>query len=629
MISPCTVKALAPITFVALISVFWSPKAVADDAETSVGVSYTVDLTHAANHYVTITMSGTAIGEETEVMMPVWTPGSYLIREYARHIDSMSVTDADGNAIGYRKSRKNRWKLKTVADQVYRVQYRLYCNEVSVRTNFTNHHFAVLNGAATFITPLERMDHPHEVQLKLPADWRRSASSLESRTPHCYTAANFDELVDSPIIAGQLEVFLFDVDGVPHQLVQIGDGAGYWDGTKAAADLKKIVASQAELWGLIPYDRYLFLNVIAEGRGGLEHDNNCMMLTSRYSYRDPKAYDDWLSLASHELFHAWNVRRLRPAPLRTYDYERETYTDSLWIAEGVTSYYEDLFLVRAGLIDKKEFLKRFSTSISRVESANGRRIQSLRDASYDTWIKFYRPDENSSNTRVSYYSKGAVVAMLLDAKIQSATNGKRSLQEVLRKLYKEKLETGYREDEFRNAASEIAGVDLTDWFTDAVDSTKPLDYDPMLQWYGLTFDKGDGTGDSKKPDKETGEEDTKAKKSTPWLGVTLQEATISRLQENSPAFDAGFNTGDELLAINGFRLKNPLASHLEQFRVGDKIEVLLDRKGELITRVAVLAEKPSDKSQLSVLSEPTEDQSRHLAQWLGIPQVSPDTAVTQ
>ncbi|MEL6105028.1 MAG: PDZ domain-containing protein [Planctomycetota bacterium] len=628
MISPSTVKALATTSLVALMAVVCSPKIGADDNESPKRVSYTVDLTHAANHYVTITMSGVATAEETEVMMPVWTPGSYLIREYARHIDSMSVTDADGNAIPYRKTRKNRWTLDTKAGQAYRIQYRVYCNEVSVRTNFANHHFAVLNGAATFITPIEQMGQPHDVRLTLPEGWRRSASSLVSQEPHRYTAADFDELVDSPIIAGQLEVFPFEVDGVPHQLVQVGDGAGYWDGTKAAADLQKIVASQAELWRQIPYDRYLFLNVIAEGRGGLEHDKNCLMLTSRYSYRDPKAYDDWLSLASHELFHAWNVRRLRPAPLRTYDYERETYTDSLWIAEGVTSYFEDVFLVRAGLIDEKEFLKRFSSSISRVETANGRRIQSLRDASYDTWIKFYRPDENSSNTRVSYYSKGAVVALLLDAKIQAETNGKRSLQNVLRKLYDEKLETGYTEDEFRNAASEIAGVDLTDWFTDAVDSTKPLDYDAMLQWYGLQF----GAEDKDAEDKDAEDKDNEGEASssdqqpkgeaepktqTPWLGVTLQDATVSKLQEDSPAFDAGFNTGDELLAINGFRLRASLASHLKQFRVGDKIEVVLDRKGELITRIATLGEEPTQSWELRARKASTEEQSTRRSKWLG------------
>ncbi|MEO1523881.1 MAG: hypothetical protein AAFX06_00515 [Planctomycetota bacterium] len=582
-------------------------------ASESSAVSYTVDLAQAANHYVTVTMEAKADSDTTEVMMPVWTPGSYLIREYARHIDHMSVTNAEGDAIPYRKSRKNRWKIEAEEGQTYRVRYRLYCNEVSVRTNFTNHYFAVLNGAPTFVTPLNSMDQPHEIELILPEGWRRSASSLVSHQPHQFSAANFDELVDSPIVAGQLELFPFEVNGVPHQLVQIGDGASYWDGTKAASDLRRIVAEQAELWGQIPYDRYLFLNVIGEGRGGLEHDRNCLMLTSRFAYRDSKTYEDWLSLASHELFHAWNVRRLRPAPLRTYDYERETYTDSLWVAEGITSYYEDIFLARAGLIDEKAFLKRFSSSISRVEKSNGRLVQSLRDASFDTWIKFYRPDENSSNTRVSYYSKGAVVALLLDAEIQKATEGAKSLQDVLRRLYDEKLETGYTEAEFRDAASAIARKNLDEWFANTVDSTKPLEYETMLQWYGLNFGKEGETEEKKEGEAK----DAKPQDSKPWLGVTLQDATVSKLQEDSPAFDAGFNTGDEMLAINGFRLRTPLATHLKQFRVGDKIEVLLDRKGELITRIATLEAEPSQSWELQLLKEPSDEQSQHRARWLG------------
>lgn len=627
MIRSSLASYFAPLVLV-LIALSASPErcASADDADTSAGVSYTVDLSQAANHYVNVTMESIAVGP-TEVMMPVWTPGSYLIREYARHIDHLSVKDAEGGEIAFRKTRKNRWMIDTADGQKYRVSYRLYCNEVSVRTNFTNHYFAVLNGAPTFITPLDRMDRPYQVQLVLPEGWRRSASSLISEQPHQFTAPDFDELVDSPIVAGQLEVFPFDVNGIPHQLVQIGDGAGYWDGTKAARDLQKIVAAQAHFWGVIPYDRYLFLNVIGEAGGGLEHDYNCLMLTRRFAFRDPKAYDNWLSLASHELFHAWNVRRLRPAPLRTYDYERETYTDSLWVAEGVTSYFEDIFLVSAGLIDEESFLQRMSQNVSRIENQNGQRVQSLRDASFDTWIKFYRPDENSSNTRVSYYSKGAVVALLLDAEIQTATGGERSLMDVLRTLYEQKLETGYTEAEFRSVASEIAGVDLNDWFATAVDSTEPLDYGTMLDWYGLQFgDEADQPESSDASDEAPAKDATD---STPWLGVTLEGASISKLQEDSPGYAAGFNTGDEILAINSFRLRAPIAEHLKQFQVGDTVEVLLDRKGELIKRFAVLGKKPTESWELRSRKEPTEQQTVNRSRWLGTKVTSEESAETE
>ncbi|MEO1614748.1 MAG: hypothetical protein AAFV88_02800 [Planctomycetota bacterium] len=603
--------------FVFLLSAAWPSISAAEDSDVP-AVSCTVDLAQAANHYIHVTVEATAEGESTEVMMPVWTPGSYLVREYARHIDHFEVVGADDQPLPFQKTRKNRWTIETKPGETFRVRYRLYCNEVSVRTNFTNHYYAVLNGAPTFVTPADQLDREHHVHLKLPAGWQRSACSLASDQPHHFVAKNFDQLVDSPIAAGQIEVFPFEVEGVPHQLVQVGDGAGYWDGTKAANDLQKIVAQQAAFWGQIPYDHYLFLNIVGEGGGGLEHDYSCLMLTSRWAFRDPAAYENWLSLASHELFHAWNVRRLRPQPLRQYNYERETYTDSLWVAEGITSYFEDIFLVRAGLIDEKAFLKRFSTSIERIETENGQQVQSLRDASFDTWIKFYRPDENSSNTRVSYYSKGAVVAFLLDAEIQAATDGERSLADVLKLLYEEQLETGYSEAEFRSAASEVAGIDLEGWFTNAVDSTDPLDYQPAMDWYGLQL--GEVTGDATKEEGEKDDdgESTEPKKSkdTPWLGVTLREATISKLTENAPGFQAGLVTDDEILAINGFRLRTPLSKHLAQFQVGDHIEILLDRKGELLKRTATLGKKPTQSWKLKSAAKPSDDQKSHRKNWL-------------
>ncbi len=263
--------------------------------------------------------------------------------------------------------------------------------------------------------------------------------------------------------------------------------SGYWDGSKAATDLSKVVAAHHEMWGAVPYQRYLFLNVICGRGGGLEHDNSALLMTSIWSFRDEERYKDWLSLASHEFFHAWNVRRLRPKGLVKYDYESETYTPSLWIAEGVTSYYEDLLLVRAGLFSKKEFLDRLNKNIDGVQKTPGRTKQSLSESSYDAWIKFYRPDENSSNTRISYYSKGAVVAFLLDTKIRELTDGVKSLDDVMRTMYQRYQESGYEPADFRRVVNEIAGEDLSQWFASAVDSTDELDFSPVHNWFGLEF----------------------------------------------------------------------------------------------------------------------------------------------
>lgn len=587
-------------------------------------VQYLVDLTDAKNHYVHIQMRTTATNNQTQLMMAVWTPGSYLVREYARHIDSLEVTDGAKQPLPFKKIRKNRWSVETTPEQEIVVSYRLYCNEVSVRTNFVNHRFGVLNGAPTFLTIPQQMDQPHQVTLKLPKAWRRSATSL-NRTgqEHTFVAANFDELVDSPIVAGLVDTYSFEAGGVEHQLVNVGE-SGYWDGKAVAADLKKIVDQHQQMWGTVPYDRYLFMNVIAEGRGGLEHDYCNLTLASRWAFRIPEKYQDWLSLASHEFFHTWNVRRLRPKPLLKYDYENEIYTDSLWVAEGITSYYEDLALVRSGLIDRKEYLKRLSKNIEKVQSKHGRNIQSLRDASFDTWIKFYRPDENSSNTRVSYYDKGAIVAFLLDAKIREVTQNERCLDDVMQAVYQKFQKTGYTQAGFRAVASEVANHDLDPWFQNAIDSTNELDYGPALDWLGLEFtaaesDKDKPTPDSEPKESATDQADEKAsedKKPDLWLGLKMEGNRVTSVKPLSPAFEAGFNPKDNLIAINGFSIHESLETHLKQFNEGEQIEVMVSRRGQLLTLKASVALKPESNWKLGFLDEPSEDRQKNADAWL-------------
>ncbi len=451
-------------------------------------INYEVDLSDVRNHYVTVRMTVPADGLQTELMMAVWTPGSYLVREYARHVDSIVVQDYEGNKLDFRKTRKNRWTVDTDGLSQFTFQYRVYCNELTVRTNFVNSQFAVLNGAPTLMTVPGNFKRQHVVKFQMPDGWTRIATSLRGGdNAYEFVADSFDEIVDSPVVAGMIEVFSFESGGVEHKLVNAGDSR-MWDGTQAASDLKQIVQQHQRMWGEIPYDRYLFLNVIGEGGGGLEHDNSCLLVSSRWSFRERGRYVGWLSLCSHEFFHTWNVRRLRPKSLVEYDYENEVYTRSLWVAEGVTSYYEDLMLARGGIMSGYEFFNRLTGSIQSLQTTPGRKKQSLTESSYDTWIKFYRPDENSSNTRVSYYNKGTVVAFLLDSEIRSRTDGEKSLDDLMRGLYSRHSATGYTEKEFRDLAGEIAGADLTEWFRRAVDSTEELDYSTAEEWFGLAFE---------------------------------------------------------------------------------------------------------------------------------------------
>ena len=578
-------------------------------AQDGTGPSYTVDLTDALNHYITVTMIAETTFDETEVMMATWTPGSYLVREYAKHIDRIEASTARGRAkpLAMEKISKNRWRIDTSKSKRFKVTYRLYCNERSVRTNWVGQSFGILNGAPTFITLPDQLDRPHSVTLNLPENWKRSATSLlpDGDEAHQYIASNYDELVDSPIVAGNVSLYPFKVDGVEHTLVNVNE-AGYWDGQKAAKDLAKVVEAHHKVWGTVPYDRYFFLNIIGGGGGGLEHDNSCLIMTSRWAFRSQGSYVQWLSLASHEFFHTWNIRRVRPKSLVNYDYENEVYTPSLWVAEGVTSYYEDLLLVRCGSMSKDQFLATMGSSISRVMRNKGRKVQSLRDSSHDAWIKFYRPEANSSDTTVSYYTKGSVVSFLLDAEIRSRSGGKKSLDDAMRKLYVDHANgVGYLPSDFRKICSEMAGSDLSEWFAIAVDSTDELDFQTACNWFG--FQIGDlkplADGEKAKAPREP-----KASRRR-WIGIG---------DSDSPASKAGLSDNDEIIAVNGMRLSGGIQTRIQQFEVGDAVTLLISREDEIMEIAVTIGSQITPPTWgLAAARDATKEHELNLARWLG------------
>lgn len=604
-------------------------------------LEYEISFDDAANHYVKVEMTITKLPKgPTTLMMPVWTPGSYLIREYARNIDTISATAPDGTKLPLQKLTRNRWRLQTNKgiDSAI-VTYRLYCHEMSVRTNWVDTDMAILNGAPTFLTIPERRHQPHVVTLKLPQGWKTGVSSLpESVKGQSWTAATFEQLVDNPIIAGNPVTKKFEAGGKAHQLISFG-GTSLWELDKAAADVKKIVAEHQKMFATVPYDNYKFLNMITEARGGLEHDNCCLIMTSRWNFRDEEKYEDWLSLVSHEFFHTWNVRRLRPAGIWEYELEQENYTSSLWIAEGITSYYEDVLLARAGLIDRDAYLKRFSKLVKTLQTANGRKVQSLTDASHDAWIKFYRPDANSKNSRTSYYTKGAVVGFLLDAKIREATDGKKSLDDVMRTMYKNFASRkgyqgkGYTEQDFRKVASQVAGEDLANWFTSTVDSTDELEYQQALNYFGLEFAPDDKSAKDKEQNKDRDKESHQEKKPKIDVGITFSTSasnpTISAIRSNSAAFKAGLNIDDEVIAINDFRtskskwedqLKSFAANTAEQTTKSKStiVRITISRRGALKTLPLELSKAPNESWKLKVIAKPSGDQTARIRAWLSI-----------
>ena len=548
-------------------------------------IVYELGFPDAHTHYFEVAATVPTLGAETvELYMANWTPGSYLIRDYARHVEGLQAS------VPIQRTSKNRWTAQTGGVDAIQVNYRVYAREMGVQTNFVDADMAMLNGASTFLTAVGMGDRPHDIRVALPEGWSDVAVALppvpdatEEET-HAYRAADFDTLVDSPLVAGNLSFYRFEVEGVPHALVNVLEDE-MWDGPKSAKDVETITKLQTQFWGSIPYDQYLYLNVIGETRGGLEHKASTLMLTSRWKTRDEDAYKGWLGLVSHEFFHTWNVKRLRPEALGPFDYENEVYTADLWVAEGFTSYYDDLLLLRAGLIDEDDWLERMGGNIRRVQTTPGRQVRTLAENSRDAWFKLYNRDENTQNTSLSYYTKGAVVAWLLDARIREATAGQKSLDDVMRLAYdRYSDEQGFTTQQFRDVCSEVARTDLTDFFASTVDSTDELDYSQALAWFGFEMA---GVAEEPEADPEDTEE---ASDEEGWIGLELSGGTVRAPLRGTPAFDAGFSAGDELLAIDGFCADS--TSRVSRYQPGETIEVLISRRGKLRSMTVTVGKEP-------------------------------------
>ncbi len=592
-------------------------------------IRHTVRFPDPGSHYAEIeALIPTGGAESVEMMMAVWTPGSYLVREYAQQIDALSASGAEGTARVITKTAKNRWRIATGGDTTLRLSYRLYCHRSSVRNNWVDENYAFLVGAATFLTPVGDLDRPHEVTVELPAGWRQAVSSLDSSDPSApakagsnrvtFRARNFDQLIDSPLYAGTPTLHRYEAGGVPHLLLNEGEGSS-WDGPRSAQDAQRIAEQLISFWGSVPYPRYLLMNLITEGRGGLEHKNSAVLMTSRWATRTRESYLNWLGLVSHEQFHAWNGKRLRPVALGPFDYEHEVYTRQLWVVEGITSYYGDLLVRRAGLSTRKEYLKELSKTIDRLQTTPGRLVQPLVDASFDAWIKHYRRDENSVNSGVSYYSKGALVAWLLDARLRRASQAEpglaSSLDSVLRAAFERYSgERGYSEEEFRALIREQAGTaseEIGSFLHQALETTEELDFTPALDWFGLRFKTDADQEGAKDESADSG-----------WLGIKTRvekgRLLVDEVRRDTPAFTASLTPNDEILALDGYRVTaESWKERLESYRPGQAAELLVARRQRLVRVPVRFGREEPQRWTLEIDPAASAVQQQHLAAWLG------------
>lgn len=461
---------------------------------------YTIRVSDPVHHQAEVRAHIPTEGrEKLDLMMATWSPGYYAIQDYAADVKDLEAATTDGRPLAVERPAPNRWRVRTDGAAAFTLSYRLDCRVRFVTTNWIDGDLAVLNGPATFVTLAETARRPQEVRLELPAAWKDSATGLEAApdgAPHHYVAPDFDTLADSPLVAGTFSIHATQVAGTRSILVDMGT-FGTWDGARGSLDLAGLMRENLRFWGELPFRKYVFLNAFGAGPGGLEHANSTLLSAAKPGPGSGRAGFGWYSYVSHELFHAYNVKRLRPVELGPFDYEHPPRTAGLWVAEGLTTYYGPLIAVRAGLGGPGDFLDELSAKIRSLQRTPGRKFQTLEQSSLEVWEEGGSGVGGNPERGVSYYVKGPVVGFLLDARIRAATGGRKSLDDVMRLAYaRYGGPRGFTGAQFRRVTEEVAGCGLEAWFRKHLASTEELDYSEALGWFGLRFAASPGEAEA-------------------------------------------------------------------------------------------------------------------------------------
>jgi len=447
---------------------------------------YTVAM-DTENQYLNVSLSIQNLSQEmTTLKMPVWAPGYYLILDYPKNLVDFSVTDPNGNPLLWEKSGKNGWIINNGSHKNLSVSYRIYANAQSVAECMVTKEKAFIPGNGVYMHIEDQKELPVSVSFILPDEWASVSTGLERTSePHTFTAADFDTLYDSPVYIGNQTIINFTHEGHNYELaLETPEGFEEQD---FIGDLKKMISSTTSLIGDVPYKNYCFI-LMGRGGGGLEHINSQACFTSgSFHFTNRDSYLGFFSFITHEYFHLYNVKTIRPIELGPFDYDKEVFTPLLWVSEGFTVYYELPLMLRAGIIDKDYFLKEMSSYIRTIENNEGKKHMSLRQSSYDIWLNFFNRNANGKDTRISYYDKGPIIGFLMDIEIRQMTDNTKSLDDVMRSLYYQyykEQNRGFTEEEFWQTCEQVAGGPLTD-IRQYVDTTCEIDYPKYMDYAGL------------------------------------------------------------------------------------------------------------------------------------------------
>ncbi|WP_211444905.1 M61 family metallopeptidase [Collimonas humicola] len=562
-------------------------------------LSYSIVAADPAAHLFAVTLTiadPAAVGQI--VALPAWIPGSYMIREFARNIVQIRA-ESNGRKIALRKIDKHSWQAAP-CDGPLTLHYQVYAWDPSVRAAHLDQTHAFFNGTSVFLRVVGQENVPHVVDIQRPQGEAYEAWRIATALPTLkakrggfgsYAAANYDELIDHPVEMGTFQLLSFKAHGVPHEMAITGNVPNL-DLARLSADLKKICETQIAFFEpagskfarRAPMERYVFMTMaVGDGYGGLEHRASTALICARSDLpvkgqaEMSDGYRTFLGLCSHEYFHTWNVKRIKPAAFAPYDLQVENYTPLLWLFEGVTSYYDDLMLLRSGLIDQAAYFKLVEKTVNGVLLGSGRRKQSVAESSFDAWVKYYRQDENAPNAIVSYYTKGSLVALALDLTIRTETKGRKSLDDVMRALWQKYGRDFYADNGLGGRGvseaavealfDEVTGLKLKRFFDRYVRATDDLPLAKLLAPTGIVV------ADQRKPGK-------------PSLGARIAysggDCRLANVYEGGAGHRAGLSAGDVLAAIDGIRVPAKLDTLLARYRVGDTITVHAFRRDELL-----------------------------------------------
>jgi len=566
---------------------------------------YKIDLTQPEHHKGEVSITFPASEEKfLDIKMPAWRTGYYRILNLANGVRDFEVR-SNGEELRWEKVDKSTWRiyLPEQSGEVT-VDYEIYANQLGRRSRHIDDTHAYLDASAVFMYADAWRNEPISVSLDVPENWK-SYSGMERQGDHQFTAQNWDVFVDSPIETGINTHYAFTQDERNYEVVFWGEGN--YDAEKTVSDLKKLVGTGDSIWSDYPFERYVFMIHATTGAGGAtEHKNSTVIQRPRYSFASRDDYLSFMSTASHEFVHTWNVKAYRPSGLVPYDYQEENYTDLFWIAEGSTSYFQNHLLLHAGIMEPSEYFERVATSIDRHKAKPGREEMSVAEASFEAWIDQY--GDRAHNDSVNIYSEGALVSWMLDSELLETTEGEVSYRDIHNELYQrfDADHEGFTAADVLTILKELTGRSWQNWWQNNVETPADIPFEAMLERVGLelVYEKDD------EPEV--------------WAGWNANDTSggmeLTRVSKGSPAWEAGFTPGDVIVAFDGHKVVDGRFSDaFKEYEAGESITVTFFRRDQLHEKTLSVKAKPATDAKIEPVDEPTAEQQARFLQWLQIP----------